>query len=241
MNIEKIKNKIIHGNSLDILKKIPENSVDLIFADPPYNLQLSKTLLRPDQTKVDGVKENWDNFDSFEHYDDFTLSWLKSCRKILKSNGSMWVIGSYHNIFRIGFMLQNLGFWILNDVVWIKSNPMPNFRGKRFTNAHETIIWVSKNKNSKYTFNYESMKSLNGDLQMRSDWKLPICNGKERLKDKDGVKIHPTQKPESLMSRILLASTNVNDTILDPFFGTGTTGAVAKKFNRNFKCFQKRR
>ena len=234
MNIEKIKNKIIHGNSLDILKKIPENSVDLIFADPPYNLQLSKTLLRPDQTKVDGVKENWDNFDSFEHYDDFTLSWLKSCRKILKSNGSMWVIGSYHNIFRIGFMLQNLGFWILNDVVWIKSNPMPNFRGKRFTNAHETIIWVSKNKNSKYTFNYESMKSLNGDLQMRSDWNLPICNGKERLKDEYGVKIHPTQKPESLISRILLASTNVNDTILDPFFGTGTTGAVAKKLNRNF-------
>ena len=234
MNIEKIKNKIIHGNSLDILKKIPENSVDLIFADPPYNLQLSKTLLRPDQTKVDGVKENWDNFDSFEHYDDFTLSWLKSCRKILKSNGSMWVIGSYHNIFRIGFMLQNLGFWILNDVVWIKSNPMPNFRGKRFTNAHETIIWVSKNKNSKYTFNYESMKSLNGDLQMRSDWNLPICNGKERLKDEDGLKIHPTQKPESLISRILLASTNVNDTILDPFFGTGTTGAVAKRLNRNF-------
>ncbi len=234
MKIEKIKNKIIHGNSLEILKKIPENSVDLIFADPPYNLQLSKTLLRPDHTKVEGVTENWDNFDSFGHYDDFTLSWLKSCRKILKSNGSMWVIGSYHNIFRIGFMLQNLGFWILNDVVWIKSNPMPNFRGKRFTNAHETMIWVSKNKNSKYTFNYESMKSLNGDLQMRSDWNLPICNGKERLKDEDGVKIHPTQKPESLISRILLASTNVNDTILDPFFGTGTTGAVAKKLNRNF-------
>ena len=231
MNIEKIKNKIIHGNSLDILKKIPENSIDLIFADPPYNLQLSKTLLRPDQTKVDGVKENWDNFDSFDHYDDFTLSWLKSCRKILKLNGSMWVIGSYHNIFRIGYILQNLGFWILNDVVWIKTNPMPNFLGKRFTNAHETMIWVSKHKNSKYTFNYESMKSLNGDLQMRSDWNLPICNGKERLKDEDGIKIHPTQKPESLISRILLASTNVNDTILDPFFGTGTTGAVAKKLN----------
>ena len=234
MNIEKIKNKIVHGNSLEILKKIPENSIDLIFADPPYNLQLSKTLLRPDQTKVDGVKENWDNFDSFDHYDDFTLNWLKSCKKILKLNGSMWVIGSYHNIFRIGYMLQNLGFWILNDVVWVKANPMPNFRGKRFTNAHETMIWVSNNKNSKYTFNYESMKSLNGDLQMRSDWNLPICNGKERLKDEDGVKIHPTQKPESLISRILLASTNVNDTILDPFFGTGTTGAVAKKLNRNF-------
>ena len=234
MNIEKIKNKIVHGNSLEILKKIPENSIDLIFADPPYNLQLSKTLLRPDQTKVDGVKENWDNFDSFDHYDDFTLNWLKSCKKILKLNGSMWVIGSYHNIFRIGYMLQNLGFWILNDVVWVKANPMPNFRGKRFTNAHETMIWVSNNKNSKYTFNYESMKSLNGDLQMRSDWNLPICSGKERLKDDNGIKIHPTQKPESLISRILLASTNVNDIILDPFFGTGTTGAVAKKLSRNF-------
>ena len=234
MYIENVKNKIIHGNSLEILKKIPDNSVDLIFADPPYNLQLSKSLLRPDQTKVDGVKEDWDNFDSFDHYDDFTLNWLKSCKKILKLNGSMWIIGSYHNIFRIGYMLQNLGFWILNDVVWVKNNPMPNFRGKRFTNAHETIIWVSKYKNSKYTFNYESMKSLNGDLQMRSDWNLPICNGKERLKDENGVKIHSTQKPESLISRILLASTNVNDIILDPFFGTGTTGAVAKKLNRNF-------
>jgi len=234
MYIENVKNKIIHGNSLEILKKIPDNSVDLIFADPPYNLQLSKSLLRPDQTKVDGVKEDWDNFDSFDHYDDFTLNWLKSCKKILKLNGSMWIIGSYHNIFRIGYMLQNLGFWILNDVVWVKNNPMPNFRGKRFTNAHETIIWVSKYKNSKYTFNYESMKSLNGDLQMRSDWNLPICNGKERLKDENGVKIHSTQKPESLISRILLASTNVDDIILDPFFGTGTTGAVAKKLNRNF-------
>ncbi len=234
MNIKNLKNKIIHGNSLEILKKIPDNSVDLIFVDPPYNLQLSKTLLRPDQTKVNGVKENWDIFDSFDHYDDFTMSWLKSCRKTLKSNGSMWVIGSYHNIFRIGYMLQNLGFWILNDIVWIKTNPMPNFRGKRFTNAHETMIWVSKHKNSKYTFNYESMKSLNGDLQMRSDWNLPICNGKERLKDEDGSKIHPTQKPESLISRIILASTNVNDIVLDPFFGTGTTGTIAKKLNRNF-------
>ena len=234
MNIENVKNKIIYGNSLEILKKIPDNSIDLIFADPPYNLQLSKSLFRPDQSKVEGVKENWDSFDSFDHYDDFTLNWLKSCKKILKLNGSMWIIGSYHNIFRIGYMLQNLGFWILNDIVWVKNNPMPNFRGKRFTNAHETIIWVSKYKNSKYTFNYESMKSLNGDLQMRSDWNLPICNGKERLKDENGVKIHSTQKPESLISRILLASTNVDDIILDPFFGTGTTGAVAKKLNRNF-------
>ena len=198
MKIENLKNKVIHGNSLEILQKIPDHSVDLIFADPPYNLQLSKTLFRPDQTKVDGVKENWDNFHSFEHYDDFTMSWLKCCRKILKSNGSMWVIGSYHNIFRIGYILQNLGFWVLNDVVWIKTNPMPNFRGKRFPNANETMIWVSKNKNSQYTFNYESMKSLNGDLQMRSDWILPICNGKERLKDEDGVKIHPTQKLKHL-------------------------------------------
>jgi len=228
------KNKIINGDSLEELKKIPRETFDLIFADPPYNLQLKSELVRPDRSKVDAVNDKWDQFENFKKYDEFTYEWLSECKRILKKDGAIWVIGSYHNIFRVGTAIQNLGFWILNDVVWIKSNPMPNFRGKRFTNAHETIIWVSKNKNSKYTFNYESMKSLNGDLQMRSDWNLPICNGKERLKDEDGVKIHPTQKPESLISRILLASTNVNDTILDPFFGTGTTGAVAKKLNRNF-------
>ena len=238
MNIEKIKNKIIHGNSLDILKKIPENSVDLIFADPPYNLQLSKTLLRPDQTKVDGVKENWDNFDSFEHYDDFTLSWLKSCRKILKSNGSMWVIGSYHNIFRLGYHMQNLNYWLLNDVIWRKNNPMPNFRGTRFTNAHETLIWASKSENSKYTFNYQSLKCLNDDLQMRSNWDLPICNGTERLK-KNGKKVHSTQKPEALLHRILLATSNKDDLILDPFLGSGTTATVAKKLSRNYYGIEK--
>ena len=233
MNLD-LKNKLVNGDSLKELKKIPDETFDLIFADPPYNLQLKNTLTRPDSSRVSAVNEKWDQFENFKKYDDFTYLWLVECKRILKKNGAIWVIGSYHNIFRVGTAIQNLGFWILNDVVWIKSNPMPNFRGKRFTNAHETIIWVSKNKNSKYTFNYESMKSLNGDLQMRSDWNLPICNGKERLKDDVGVKIHPTQKPESLISRILLASTNVNDTILDPFFGTGTTGAVAKKLNRNF-------
>ena len=233
MNLN-LKNKLINGDSLKELKKIPDETFDLIFADPPYNLQLKSELTRPDRSKVSAVNDKWDQFENFKKYDDFTYSWLTECKRILKKDGAIWVIGSYHNIFRVGTAIQNLGFWILNDVVWIKTNPMPNFRGKRFTNAHETIIWVSKNKNSKYTFNYESMKSLNGDLQMRSDWNLPICNGKERLKDEDGVKIHPTQKPESLISRILLASTNVNDTILDPFLGTGTTGAVAKKLNRNF-------
>ena len=228
------KNKIINGDSLEELKKIPRETFDLIFADPPYNLQLKSELVRPDRSKVDAVNDKWDQFENFKKYDEFTYQWLSECKRILKKDGAIWVIGSYHNIFRVGTAIQNLGFWILNDVVWVKNNPMPNFRGKRFTNAHETIIWVSKNKNSKYTFNYESMKSLSGDLQMRSDWNLPICNGKERLKDENGVKIHPTQKPESLISRILLASTNVNDIILDPFFGTGTTGAVAKKLNRNF-------
>ena len=234
MKINKFLNKIMHGNSLKLLKKIPSESIDLIFADPPYNLQLEKSLFRPDHTIVNGVDEDWDNFKGFEDYDKFSLSWLKSCRNILKKDGSMWVIGSYHNIFRLGNILQNLGFWILNDVIWIKSNPMPNFRGKRFTNAHETIIWVSKSKNSKYTFNYEAMKSLNGDLQMRSDWYLPICTGSERLRNKDGFKIHPTQKPENLVSRIIMSSSNINDIVLDPFFGTGTTGVVSKRLNRNF-------
>lgn len=234
MKTDKFLNKILHGDSLKLLKKIPKETVDLIFADPPYNLQLNKSLYRPDQSKVNGVNEDWDNFENFQNYDKFTMAWAKDCRNLLKSNGSMWVIGSYHNIYRVGYILQNLGFWVLNDVIWIKSNPMPNFRGRRFTNAHETLLWVCKNKNSKYTFNYEAMKSLNGDLQMRSDWYLPICTGSERLKDENGIKVHPTQKPENLISRIIMASSNVNDIILDPFFGTGTTGVVSKRLNRNF-------
>ncbi len=232
--IEKYLNRIIHGNSLENLKMFPKETIDMVFADPPYNLQLNNDLLRPDQSFVSGVKEDWDRFNSFDHYDKFTEEWLRSIKEILKPNGTIWVIGSYHNIFRLGYILQNLGFWILNDVIWTKTNPMPNFRGKRFTNAHETLIWASKNKKSKYTFNYEAMKSLNGDLQMRSDWSLPICTGNERLKNQDGIKIHPTQKPESLLTRVVMSSSKINDTILDPFFGTGTTGVVAKRLKRNY-------
>ncbi len=234
MKIDKFLNKVMIGNNRTLLKKIPQESVDMIFADPPYNLQLSKKLKRPDNSIVNGVTEDWDQFSSFEEYDNFTYDWLRLCRNILKPNGSIWVIGSYHNIFRLGYVLQNLGFWILNDIIWRKTNPMPNFRGKRFTNAHETMIWATKSEKSKYTFNYESMKSLNGDLQMRSDWTIPICTGSERLKNNDGIKIHPTQKPENLISRVIMSSTKINDIVLDPFFGTGTTGVIAKKLNRNF-------
>ena len=225
---------IINNDCIVALREIPSSSVDLVFADPPYNLQLSGELTRPDQTLVAGVNECWDQFDSFKAYDRFSKAWLKECHRILKPNGAIWVIGSYHNIFRLGKTLQDLGFWILNDVVWRKTNPMPNFRGRRFTNAHETLIWAAKSSNSKYQFNYDSMKMLNEDLQMRSDWSLPICSGQERLKDNFGKKIHPTQKPESLISRIILATTKRGDIILDPFFGTGTTGAVAKKLRRHY-------
>ena len=227
------KNKIINGNSLDELKKIPSATFDLIFADPPYNLQLKNSLTRPDRSKVNAVNDKWDQFKSFKKYDDFTITWLKECRRILKKDGAIWVIGSYHNIFRLGTAIQNLGFWILNDVIWNKNNPMPNFRGTRFTNAHETLIWASKDEKSKYTFNYQSLKCLNDDLQMRSNWNLPICNGRERLK-KNGKKIHSTQKPESLLHRVLLASSNKGDLVLDPFLGSGTTAAVAKKLGRNY-------
>jgi len=227
------KNKIINGDSIKELKKIPNETFDLIFADPPYNLQLKNKLTRPDRSKVSAVNDKWDQFESFKKYDEFTLAWLKECKRILKKNGAIWVIGSYHNIFRLGTAIQDLGFWILNDVIWNKNNPMPNFRGTRFTNAHETLIWASKNKKSKYTFNYQSLKCLNDDLQMRSDWTLPICNGSERVK-KNGKKVHSTQKPESLLLRILLASTNKNDFVFDPFLGTGTTAVVAKKLGRNY-------
>ena len=227
-------NRILAGDCIEVMNALPENSVDLIFADPPYNLQLKGDLHRPDNSKVDAVDDDWDQFDSFRAYDDFTTDWLKAARRILKPNGAIWVIGSYHNIFRVGAALQNQGYWILNDVVWRKSNPMPNFRGKRFTNAHETMIWASKSEGAKYTFNYEALKALNEGVQMRSDWVLPICTGHERLKDENGDKAHPTQKPESLLHRVLVGSTNPGDVILDPFFGTGTTGAVAKMLGRNF-------
>jgi modification methylase len=221
------------------MDSLPAESIDLLFADPPYNLQLKGELHRPDHSKVDAVDNAWDQFDSFKTYDNFTDSWLTAARRILKPNGAIWVIGSYHNIFRVGASLQNKGFWILNDVIWRKSNPMPNFRGKRLTNAHETMIWASKSEGAKYTFNYEALKALNEGIQMRSDWVLPICNGNERLKNTKGEKAHPTQKPESLLHRILVGATNPDDVVLDPFFGTGTTGAVAKMLGREFIGIEK--
>jgi site-specific DNA-methyltransferase (adenine-specific)/modification methylase len=229
----KFLNKITNGNSLEILKKIPDKTFDLVFADPPYNLQIGKKLKRPDDSQVNGVNDKWDQFKNFNDYDNFCKLWLTESKRVLKDNGSIWVIGTYHNIYRLGYHIQNMGFWILNDVIWRKNNPMPNFRGTRFTNAHETLIWASKNKKSKYTFNYQSLKCLNDDLQMRSDWTLPICSGNERIK-KNGKKVHSTQKPESLLYRILLASTNKGDFVFDPFLGTGTTAVVAKKLGRNY-------
>ncbi len=226
-------NQILRGDCLEILSQLPEKSVDLVFSDPPYNLQLSQELWRPNRTHIAAVKDEWDKFKSFDEYDHFTRTWLSGCRRVLKDTGTLWVIGTYHNIYRVGKILQDLGFWILNDVVFIKTNPMPNFHGVRFTNAHETLIWAQKKKGAKYTFNHHAMKSLNGDLQMRSDWVLPIVTGKERIKA-DGTKVHSTQKPEALLYRVLLASTNPGDLILDPFFGSGTTGAVARKLGRNF-------
>jgi modification methylase len=227
-------NTIQSGDCIEVMNSLPENSIDLIFAAPPYTLQLRGDLHRPDNSRVDAVDDHWDQFSSFAVYDKFTQDWLKAARRLLKPNGAIWVIGSYHNIFRVGSALQNEGYWILNDVVWRKSNPMPNFRGKRFTNAHETMIWASKSEGAKYTFNYEALKSLNEGIQMRSDWVLPICTGHERLKDEHGDKAHPTQKPESLLHRILVGSTNPGDVVLDPFFGTGTTGAVAKMLGREY-------
>jgi modification methylase len=215
------------------MRQMPAASVDLVFADPPYNLQLNADLRRPNNSVVDGVDDDWDKFADFATYDRFTSDWLSAARRVLKPDGSLWVIGSYHNIFRVGAILQDLGFWILNDVVWRKTNPMPNFRGRRFTNAHETLIWCSQSSDARYTFNYDTMKALNEDLQMRSDWLIPLCSGPERLKQ-DGKKAHPTQKPEALLHRVLMASSRPGDTVLDPFFGTGTTGAVAKRLGRRF-------
>jgi DNA modification methylase len=226
-------NQIVHGNSIEVLHTLPECSVDMVFADPPYNLQLQNDLYRPDRSKVDAVNNKWDKFSSFESYDEFTHEWLSAVRRVLKESGTIWVIGSYHNIFRVGAIMQDLGFWILNDVIWLKTNPMPNFRGVRFTNAHETMIWAQKKKGVKYIFNHNAMKKLNDDLQMRSDWVIPLATGKERIKS-NGTKAHPTQKPEGLLYRVLLSTTNTGDVVLDPFFGSGTTGAVAKKLGRNF-------
>ena len=236
--MSKFLNKIANGNSLEIIKTIPSKTFDLVFADPPYFLQIDKKLKRPDDSKVNGVHDKWDQFEDFKHYDNFCKTWLTECKRVLKDNGSIWVIGSYHNIFRLGYLLQNLDYWILNDVIWRKNNPMPNFKGTRFTNAHETLIWASKSKKSKYTFNYQSLKCLNDDLQMRSDWMIPICNGKERLK-KNGKKVHSTQKPEALLHRIILATTNKGDAIFDPFLGTGTTAVVAKKLGRKYFGIEK--
>lgn len=229
-------NSILHGDCIEILGTLPENSVDLIFADPPYNLQLRNELYRPDTSKVEAVNDGWDKFEDFKEYDDFTHKWLSASQRVLKETGTIWIIGSYHNIFRVGAIMQDFGFWILNDVVWIKSNPMPNFRGVRFTNAHETMIWAQKKKGAQYTFNHQSMKALNDDLQMRSDWQhweLPLATGKQRVK-LNGTKAHSTQKPEALLYRIIMASSNPGDLVLDPFFGSGTTGAVAKKLGRNW-------
>src|SRR5216110_1497815 len=223
------------GDCVAEMARLPAASVDLIFADPPYNLQLQGDLKRPDDSKVDAVNDDWDKFDSFSAYDDFTRAWLMAARRAMKPSATLWVIGSYHNIFRVGTILQDLGFWVLNDVVWRKSNPMPNFRGRRFTNAHETLIWAGRDPGAKgYTFNYEALKAGNDGVQVRSDWTIPLCTGEERLKGSDGKKLHPTQKPEALVARIMLASSRPDDLVLDPFCGSGTTGAVAKRLRRRF-------
>ncbi len=226
--------QVLLGDCVRMMGMLPPASVHCIFADPPYNLQLRGELRRPDDSVVDGVDDDWDQFTDFAAYDAFTRSWLEECRRLLRKDGTIWVIGAYHNIFRVGTILQDLGFWILNDVVWRKSNPMPNFRGRRFTNAHETMIWAARGRDSRYKFNYHAMKSLNDDLQMRSDWLLPLCTGPERLRNQHGLKLHPTQKPEALLHRVLLASTAPDDIVLDPFLGTGTTAAVAKRLGRHF-------
>jgi modification methylase len=235
LKLDDALDRVIEGDCVKNMNALPEGCADLIFADPPYNLQLQGDLHRPDQSKVSAVDDKWDQFGSFADYDKFTRDWLTAARRVLKPEGALWVIGSYHNIFRVGAILQDLGFWIMNDVIWRKTNPMPNFRGRRFTNAHETMIWATRDQKQKsYTFNYEAMKALNDDLQMRSDWTLPICSGGERLKDENGDKAHSTQKPESLLHRVILSSSKPGDVILDPFFGSGTTGAVARRLGRHF-------
>ena len=226
--------QVLLGDCIPMMGMLPPASVHCIFADPPYNLQLRGELRRPDDSLVDGVDDDWDRFQDFASYDAFTREWLTECRRVLRKDGTIWVMGAYHNIFRIGAILQDLGFWILNDVIWRKSNPMPNFRGRRFTNAHETLIWAARGQDSRYRFNYQAMKALNDDLQMRSDWTFPLCTGPERLRNQHGLKLHPTQKPEALLHRVLLASTVPGDIVLDPFLGTGTTAAVAKRLHRHY-------
>ncbi len=236
--INKFLDKIIHGDCIEELRKLPEKSVDLIFADPPYNLQLKVDLFRPDNSKVNGVNDYWDKFDNFDNYDDFSKKWLTECKRVLKDNGSIWVIGSYHNIFRIGYIMQNLGYWILNDIIWLKANPMPNFKGTRFNNAHETLIWAVKEEKSKFTFNYKGAKSANDDKQMRSDWFIPICSGGERIKE-NNKKAHSTQKPEALLKRVILITSKRGDIVLDPFLGSGTTASVAKNLGRHYIGIEK--
>jgi DNA modification methylase len=231
-------NKIYAGDCLELLRQLPDNSADLIFADPPYNLQLEGDLYRPDNSKVSAVNDGWDRFGSFSEYDAFTSAWLRECHRVMKPTGCIWVIGTYHNIYRVGTILQDTGFWILNDIIWIKTNPMPNFRGTRFTNAHETLIWAAKSKLSKYTFHYRSMKAFNDDLQMRSDWVIPLCRGAERMKE-EGRRAHSTQKPEELLYRIILATSSPGDIVLDPFVGSGTSAVVAKRLGRNFLGFER--
>ncbi|GAN77628.1 DNA methyltransferase [Acidisphaera rubrifaciens HS-AP3] len=231
--------QIMRGDSIELMRMLPPASVHCVFADPPYNLQLRGELRRPDDSLVDAVDEDWDRFADFAAYDEFTRAWLTECRRVLRKDGTLWVIGAYHNIFRIGAILQDLGFWILNDVIWRKSNPMPNFRGRRFTNAHETLIWAARGRDSRYKFNYQAMKALNDDLQMRSDWLLPLCTGAERIRNAHGLKLHPTQKPEALLHRVLLASTAPDDIVLDPFAGTGTTAAVARRLSRRYIAIER--
>jgi modification methylase len=231
--------QILLGDCIEVMRMLPSGSVDCVFADPPYNLQLRGELRRPNDSLVDGVDDDWDKFADFASYDQFTLAWLTECRRLLRKDGSLWVIGAYHNIFRLGAILQDLGFWILNDVIWRKSNPMPNFRGRRFTNAHETMIWAARSRDSRYKFNYQAMKALNDDVQMRSDWLIPLCTGPERLRNEHGLKLHPTQKPEALLHRVLVASTGHDDIILDPFAGTGTTAVVARRLGRHFIAIER--
>ena len=234
--------RIVVGDCVAEMSKLPAGSVDLVFADPPYNLQLKGDLKRPDKSHVDAVNNDWDKFSSFAAYDDFTRAWLLACRRVMKPSATLWVIGSYHNIFRVGAIMQDLGFWVLNDIVWRKTNPMPNFRGRRFTNAHETMIWAARDEKAKgYTFNYEALKAANEDVQARSDWLIPLCTGEERLKGEDGKKVHPTQKPEGLLARVLLSSSKPGDLVIDPFNGTGTTGAVAKRLGRRYIGFERDR
>src|SRR5450631_1060630 len=228
------QHRILVGDCVAEMAKLPAGSVDLVFADPPYNLQLANDLKRPDDSHVDAVTDDWDKFASFAAYDEFTKGWLTACRRVMTPAATIWVIGSYHNIFRVGAIMQDLGFWILNDVIWRKTNPMPNFRGRRFTNAHETLIWAARQRDSRHRFNYAAMKALNDDIQMRSDWFIPLCTGPERLRNQHGLKLHPTQKPEALLHRVLLASTAPGDIVLDPFLGTGTTAVVARRLHRHF-------